>query len=64
MFVVPTATPVTPPEPLMVATVVLLLAHETPPEVASDTVTTLPMATVVAPSIADGEELIVILTVL
>jgi hypothetical protein len=53
--------PVTPPEPLIVATDVLSLAHDIPPVVASDRKVTLPTHALVVPAIGNGAVLTVML---
>ena len=64
MVVVPPATPVIAPEFVIVATDVVLLLQDMPPEVASFSKPTAPTQTVVVPVIGNGSALMVIVYVL
>ena len=54
IFVVPSDTPVTDPEGLIVATDVVLLAHDVPPAVASERKVVPPVHTDMFPNIGPG----------
>ena len=65
IIVVPAVMPVTTPdEEPIVATLVLLLLHKTPPGVASDNTVTAPSQIAAAPEMADGKGFTVIEIVL
>ena len=63
IVLVPVVRPCTAPENDIVATDVLLLVHDTPPPVASDTNVVAPVHTVNCPRIGDGNAVIVIVFV-